>query len=156
MKITSFLVCLVACGGQVASQNDSGSPQPDSGVESSSGVVLRACGPTDAIVHEFSFAPGGDLTCQSPMIADDTMTITLDSLLTGPGTIDLAPGGGGTAEGCTFAGCQTASEGKLVVMTFDTSKNVASGSYTFTTPDSKVHAATFTNIPMCANTVTCG
>lgn len=155
MKIASFLVCLVACGGQVASQNDSGS-SPDSSVESNGGVVIRTCGPTDGIVHEFSFAPGGNLTCQSPMIADDTMTVTLDTLLTGPATIDLAPGGKGTAEVCTFVGCQTATEGKLDVTVFDTSKNVASGSYTFTTPDTKVHAATFTNIPICANTVTCG
>lgn len=156
MKIASFLVCLFACGGQVAAQNDSGSPPPDSSVESNGGVVIRACGPTDGIVHEFSFAPGGNLTCQSPMIADDTMTVTLDTLLTGPATIDLAPGGKGTAEVCTFVGCQTATEGKLDVTVFDTSKNVASGSYTFTTPDTKVHAATFTNIPICANTVTCG
>src|SRR5678815_1778391 len=114
MKIASFLVCLlVACGGQVASQNDSGSPQPDSSTKSSGGVVLRACGPTDAIVHEFSFGPGFDLTCQSPMVADDTMTVLLESQLTGPTTIDLAPGGKGTAEVCTFVGCQTATSGQL-------------------------------------------
>jgi len=159
MKLASSffsMFVLAACGGMVSTQNDSGTTQPDSSVQSNGGVVIRTCGPTDGIVHEFSFAPGGDLTCQSPMIADDTMTVTLDSQLTGPAKIDLAPNGKGTAEVCTFVGCQTATQGTLDVTTFDLSKNVASGTYTFTTPDAKVHSASFTNIPICANTVTCG
>ena len=155
MKIACLLMgALAACGGQIEAQTDSGMPVPDANAPSTDGVVIRACGPTDGIVHEFSF--NASLTCQAPMIADDTLTITLDTLLTGPATIDLAPGGKGTASVCTLAGCQTATQGKLVVTSFDTSKNVASGSYTFTRPNAKVHAATFTNIPICANTVMCG
>jgi len=156
MKIASFLIGLAACGGTIASQTDSGSPPPDSSIPSTNnGVVIHACGPTDGIVHEFSFNEA--VTCQAPMVADDTLTITLDALLTGPATIDLAPGGKGVASICTFVGCDTATQGKLVVTTFDTSKNLASGSYTFTTPDAKVHAATFTNIPICTNNTTmCG
>lgn len=155
MKIAFFSLCaLVACGGQVQSQNDSGAPAPDADAPSTDGVVIHACGPTDGLVHEFSF--NASVTCPSPMVADDTLTITLDGLLTGPATIDLAPGGKGTVAVCTIAGCDTATEGKLVVTTFDLSKNLASGSYTFTTSDAKVHAATFTDIPICTDSAMCG
>ena len=153
MKIACLLV-LAACGGQIDSQNDSGTTAPDATTPSTDGVVIHACGPTDGIVHEFSF--NASLTCKAPMIADDTLTITLDTLLTGPATIDLAPSGKAVASVCTIAGCDMATSGKLVVTSFDTSKNLASGSYTFTTSNAKVHAATFTNIPICANAATCG
>lgn len=152
---------LAACGGVIGSGSDAATTDSSSSPDAASsmnGVVLRTCGPTDAIVPAFVFS-SAPLTCSAPSVPDDTITITLDNPLTGPATIHLDSGPleiSGTSSVCTIAGCTEALSGTLDVTAFDAQAAQASGSYTLDMPNGTVLGGAFTNIPICDNVVTCG
>jgi hypothetical protein len=142
------------CGGHLANEGDASVDAAPDNVTTTTGtgVVVRACGPADGIVHAFVFSTS-PLSCAMPYVADDTLTITPAGDVTGPTTITIGDAGA-TADYCKFAGCDSAVSGTLVVTSFG--GGVASGHYTLTMPDASVLSASFTNIPICENVVTCG
>jgi hypothetical protein len=125
------------------------------------GVVLATCAPADGPAEQFYFSP--DAGCGTSPGGDgarDTLSITIYSEISGPGTFSFAPAGAngqGVAQSCTVTrGCLDAVHITLTLTTFtDTAGRVAAGSYSIDLSDGTTVALDF-SAPICKGAALCG